>query len=97
MVKPGLITIAQFAGVPIVPVITSAERCWTFNSWDRFMVPKPFSRVIIRFTPPIHVPRRLDAEAFETLRQTVEEQIQKRVRQTDAWWETPDSIKRYYP
>ncbi|GAB6907192.1 conserved hypothetical protein [Desulfosarcina cetonica] len=97
VVKPGLITIAQFAGVPIVPVITSAERCWTFNSWDRFMVPKPFSRVIIRFTPPIHVPRRLDAEAFETLRQTVEEQIQKRVRQTDAWWETPDSIKRYYP
>jgi lysophospholipid acyltransferase (LPLAT)-like uncharacterized protein len=41
---------------PIVPVITSAQRRWVFNSWDRFMVPKPFSRVIVRFAPPITVP-----------------------------------------
>jgi lysophospholipid acyltransferase (LPLAT)-like uncharacterized protein len=54
VVKPGLLTIAQFAGAPIVPVITSAQRRWVFNSWDRFMVPKPFSRVVVRFTPPHH-------------------------------------------
>ena len=86
VVKPGLITIAQFAGAPIVPVITSAERYWMFNSWDRFMVPKPFSNVLIRFAPPIAVPRRLDADAFENLRRDVERRIKELVVETDNWW-----------
>ena len=97
VIKPGLITIAQFAGAPIVPVIMSAQRRWTFNSWDRFMVPKPFSRVIIRFTPPIFVPRKLDAPAFEALRLTVEKEIKERVIETDTWWRKPEIINRYFP
>ena len=97
VIKPGLLTIAQFAGAPIVPVITSAERRWVFNSWDRFMVPKPFSRVFIRFTPPIFVPRRLDAAAFEALRQDVEKQIKELYAQTDNWWRSPEMIRRYFP
>lgn len=97
VIKPGLLTIAQFAGAPIVPVIASAQRRWTFNSWDRFMVPKPFSRVIIRFAPPILVPRRLDADAFEALRRKVEKQIQGLYIQTDSWWRDPEMIRRYFP
>jgi lysophospholipid acyltransferase (LPLAT)-like uncharacterized protein len=97
VVKPGLLTISQFSGAPILPVITSAERRWVFNSWDRFMVPKPFSRVFVRFTPPIHVPRRLDPEAFEALRQDVEKQIKELTIQTDNWWRSPEMIRRYFP
>jgi lysophospholipid acyltransferase (LPLAT)-like uncharacterized protein len=96
VVKPGLLTIAQFAGTPILPVIMSAEKRWVFNSWDRFMVPKPFSRVIIRFAPPITVPRRLDAGAFEALRQDVEKQIKELTIQTDNWWRSPEMIRRYF-
>jgi lysophospholipid acyltransferase (LPLAT)-like uncharacterized protein len=97
VVKPGLISIAQFAGAPIVPVIISAQRCWVFNSWDRFMVPKPFSRVFVRFTPPIDVPRRLDAVAFEALRLKVEEQIKALTIQTDGWWRSPEIVRRHFP
>jgi lysophospholipid acyltransferase (LPLAT)-like uncharacterized protein len=96
VVKPGLLTIAQFAGTPILPVIMSAEKRWVFNSWDRFMVPKPFSRVIIRFAPPITVPRRLEAGAFEALRQDIEEQIKELYVQTDNWWRSPEMIRRYF-
>lgn len=96
VVKPGLVTIAQFAGAPIVPVIVSAQRCWTFNSWDRFMVPKPFSKVFVRFAPPIVVPRRLDAEAFENIRQGVESRIKELVSETDNWWRRPDKILHYF-
>jgi lysophospholipid acyltransferase (LPLAT)-like uncharacterized protein len=96
VVKPGLLTIAQFAGAPIVPVITSAQRRWVFNSWDRFMVPKPFSRVVVRFTPPITVPRRLDAGDFEALRLDVEKQIKELYIQTDNWWRSPEMIRRYF-
>ncbi|MCB2147370.1 MAG: lysophospholipid acyltransferase family protein [Deltaproteobacteria bacterium] len=97
VIKPGLLTIAQFSGVPILPVITSAQRRWIFNSWDRFMVPKPFSRVFVRFGKPIFVPRRLNADDFETLRQDVEKQIKKLTIQTDNWWRSPEMIRRYFP
>jgi lysophospholipid acyltransferase (LPLAT)-like uncharacterized protein len=97
VVKPGLLTIAQFSGAPILPVIASAERSWVFNSWDRFMVPKPFSRIFVRFTPPIHVPRRLDPDAFEALRKDIEKQIKELYIQTDNWWRSPEMIRRYFP
>jgi len=96
VVKPGLLTIAQFAGAPILPVIFSAERCWTFNSWDRFMVPKPFSRVILRFTPPISVPRRLSPEDFKALRLHIEEEMRAAYAQTDGWWQDSARVRRYF-
>ena len=88
VIKPGLLVIAQFAGTPIVPVIVSAQRYWTFNSWDRFMVPKPFSRIVVRFAPPIVVPRRLDAEAFETLRLDIEKRMKAHYEQADEGWKS---------
>lgn len=96
VVKPGLLTIAQFSGAPIIPVITSAQRRWTVNSWDRFMIPKPFSRIFIRFAPPTVVPRRLDPEGFEALRQDVEKQIKDLTIQTDNWWRSPEIIAGYF-
>lgn len=96
VIKPGLLTIAQFADAPIVPVIISAQRRWIFNSWDRFMVPKPFSRIFIRFAPPIPVPRRLEAEAFESLRRDIEKQIKELYDQTDNWWRQPQFVRRYF-
>jgi lysophospholipid acyltransferase (LPLAT)-like uncharacterized protein len=96
VIKPGLLTIAQFSGAPILPVIGSFERSWTFSSWDRFMVPKPFSRIIARFLPPTTVPRRLDADAFEALRQDIEKQIKERYAQTDNLWRDPEIIADYF-
>jgi lysophospholipid acyltransferase (LPLAT)-like uncharacterized protein len=96
VIKPGLIRIAQFTGMPIVPTITSAQHRWTFNSWDRFMVPKPFSRVIIRFGNPIHVPENLDVEAFEALRLTVENCLADLYADTDRIWEDPARVSALF-
>ncbi len=96
VIKPGLLTIAQFSGAPILPVIISGQRRWVFNSWDRFMVPKPFSRVFVRFGKPIFVPRRLNTDDFETLRQDVEKQIKELTIQTDNWWRNQEMIRRYF-
>jgi lysophospholipid acyltransferase (LPLAT)-like uncharacterized protein len=97
VVKPGLLVIAQFAGTPIVPVIFSAQRYWRFNSWDRFMVPKPFSRIVVRFAPPISVPRRLDAEAFEALRLDIENRMKEYYETADESWNRPDILKDCAP
>jgi lysophospholipid acyltransferase (LPLAT)-like uncharacterized protein len=86
-VKPGLLRIAQVAGKPIVPTITSAQDKWVFNSWDRFMVPKPFSRVIIRFGEPIDVPEGLDTAAFEQKRLRIERRMADLYEDTDRIWD----------
>ena len=96
VVKPGLIRIAQAGDMPIVPTLTSAQSRWVFNSWDRFMVPKPFSRVIIRFGNPIHVPAKMDSDEFETVRLRVEKQLKKEYTDTDAIWSDPEHVKQIF-
>ncbi len=96
VIKPGLIRIAQYADLPIVPTITSGQNRWEFNSWDRFLVPKPFSRVIIRFGQAIHVPDEMDEEAFEATRLKVETRLKDLYEDTDLIWDSPDRIKAIY-
>jgi len=96
IVKPGLLLIAQISGMPIVPTITSAERKWVFNSWDRFMIPKPFSRVIFRFGDEIYVPINLQGTAFEEKRSSIENTLKKLYAETDSLWKDPDQVHRLF-
>ncbi len=54
-VKAGAIQLALMTDAVIVPFYTAAERAWYFKSWDTFMLPKPFSRVTLRFGEMIRV------------------------------------------
>ncbi len=55
VVKRGAVVMAAAADAAIVPVYAEAGRRWIFASWDRFFLPKPFSRVTIRYGNPIRV------------------------------------------
>lgn len=59
---PGVIKLASMSGAPILPLRIRFSRCWRAKSWDRFVVPLPFSRVELEVGEPIHVPRELSAE-----------------------------------
>ena len=68
--KRGAIVAAQLTGVPLIPLAVGADRSWYVNSWDRFMIPKPFSSLRIRYGVPRWVPRgategEMDAVALE--------------------------------
>lgn len=65
--KPGAVVAAQLTGLPIVPVAVGASAAWHFRSWDAFMVPKPLSRIRIRYGDPVHVPRSLPEHEVEAL------------------------------
>jgi lysophospholipid acyltransferase (LPLAT)-like uncharacterized protein len=49
IVKAGVVSMARSAGAVVVPVHISSDRAWYFHSWDRFMLPKPFAKVTLRF------------------------------------------------
>ena len=54
--KTGVMLMARVGNVPIVPVSCAADRAWYLNRWDRFMVPKPFARVVIGVGEPYTIP-----------------------------------------
>jgi lysophospholipid acyltransferase (LPLAT)-like uncharacterized protein len=60
--KTGAILLSRMAGAPIVPMAYAASRCTWWNSWDRFLVPWPFSRVAIVIGEPVQIPRGGGAE-----------------------------------
>lgn len=63
-VQPGAIFLAQKSGKPLVPVGIGVCRAWHLNSWDRFLIPKPFSQVTWLYGEPILVARDADVSAI---------------------------------
>jgi lysophospholipid acyltransferase (LPLAT)-like uncharacterized protein len=68
----GLVKLAQSTGAPVIPVHVEVASCWRLRSWDRFMIPKPFSRVRVIFDQALAVPAALDDDAFEVERARIE-------------------------
>lgn len=54
-VKPGVVALASFLKLPIIPLSCSYVSAWTLSSWDQHRIPKPFSRVFVRCGDPIQV------------------------------------------
>lgn len=63
--SPGPLIVAQRTGTPIVAATVSASSAWRLNSWDGFMIPRPFARVSIAYSDPVYVDAA-DARAAAT-------------------------------
>ncbi len=86
IIKPGLVSLAQRSGAAICPGFVSYENAWTFNSWDRFMVPKPFSRVIFRTGALLAVPAEMDGYRFDVFRRRIEKELISGYEALDSSW-----------
>lgn len=69
----GIIYLAQQSGAEIVPVNFEYSGCWRIKSWDRFILPKPFSKVRVIFGRPHRVAATTDETAFEKERLRLQE------------------------
>ncbi|MCH5375219.1 MAG: lysophospholipid acyltransferase family protein, partial [Planctomycetes bacterium] len=65
--KPGTVLMARIGGAPMVPIGYAADRAWVLDTWDRFMIPKPFARIAIAVGEPIEVPRGASPDDIERL------------------------------
>lgn len=54
-VHDGVVAIAKKTNSPIVAVSMEADRFWQFDSWDKFVLPKPFSNIVIHTSEPFYV------------------------------------------
>jgi hypothetical protein len=55
-VKPGPVALARSSGLAMTTFHAAVDKAWVLNSWDRMMIPKPFSRVLVRVGKLIPVP-----------------------------------------
>lgn len=72
--QPGAVWLAGATGHPVLPFHIEADRFWTTRSWDRGMIPKPFSTVAITIGDPLTVEDTGDA-AVERARVDLERQL----------------------
>jgi len=59
--QEGVVVLSQSTGAPIVPLACAVEPAWRLKSWDRMIVPKPFSSGVVACGEPLVVPREIDA------------------------------------
>jgi len=75
--KMGPIKLAQLTGAPIGAFHLEPERAWVMNSWDRFLVPKPFARIVVSWAQWTFVPADTPAEQFEAKRQELNDALER--------------------
>ncbi len=73
----GPIHLASMHKTSVIPVAVNASRYWECRSWDRFQIPKPFSKLTLVIGDPIAVPENLTPEELEFYRKKVEDALNK--------------------
>jgi lysophospholipid acyltransferase (LPLAT)-like uncharacterized protein len=72
--KPGAVLLAQLSGRPMIPLSYAASSAWKIK-WDRFVIPKPFSRIVVAVGEPVYVPKGLNAAGLERLQLDMEHRL----------------------
>lgn len=88
--KMGVIQLARATGMPIIPLTFGCSKKKHFASWDRFLLPYPFSHGLFLWGEPIMVPRELDDLGLEAKRLELETTLN---RMTAAANEAVNSLK----
>jgi lysophospholipid acyltransferase (LPLAT)-like uncharacterized protein len=86
-VQRGVIYLSSRLGLPIVPAGFGCERPWRMKSWDRFVVPRPFTRARCVTGEPILVPPDAERDLLEEYRQEVQQRLLDVTEQAERWAE----------
>jgi lysophospholipid acyltransferase (LPLAT)-like uncharacterized protein len=76
----GIVFLAQQSGAAVVPIDMEYSSCWRIKSWDRFILPKPFSKVRVIFGPPHRVAPTSTEEEYERERRRLQEAMMQLVQ-----------------
>ena len=75
--KMGPVRLAHLSGAPIGAFHLEPEHAWVMGSWDRFLVPKPFTRIAVSWAQWTTVPEDLPPEQYEAKRQELNDALER--------------------
>lgn len=83
VVQGGAVLMARKSGAKLIPVGISSRWRLLANSWDRYLVPLPFSRIVVLHGDPIEIPAGADEAAIEDVRARLERALRELDDQAD--------------
>jgi lysophospholipid acyltransferase (LPLAT)-like uncharacterized protein len=83
--KMGAVLLAKKSGHPVMPVTMALRRYWQLPSWDKFQIPKPFTRAKVFVAEPIYVPADADEETLNSKRDELQRTLDDLTRRGDEW------------
>lgn len=83
--KKGMIALAMKTGLPLLPIMWSANRQWVFKkSWDHTILPKPFARVYLKAGRELFYPPAMSPEELEVARRELEDELNRLKDELDS-------------
>ncbi len=92
--KPGVAVLAQMSEAPIVPLSLAAQRYIRLGSWDRLILPWPFSRITLAIGEPLSIPRGLPSDQFDAMCQQLESTLDQLTQACEAELGVEDECRR---
>ena len=89
ILKPGTVKAAQVLGAPVYPATYHAEKVTRLGSWDRFVIPHPFSRAVFIVGRPVRVPPDADEATFEAKRREMEDELNRITEVAENYFQRP--------
>ncbi|NLI80157.1 MAG: lysophospholipid acyltransferase family protein [Deltaproteobacteria bacterium] len=83
--QEGILILARHTQCPLVPVSMAAKPCWRFRSWDRTLLAKPFSQVVLAFGHPLHVRKDCTPAELEVLKRHLETTLNSLTADAEGW------------
>jgi len=83
--QPGSIYLAKLTGVTILPIAFGAEKKKELKSWDRTVIPLPFSRINMAFGAPMDIPPDLSDDGIEKKRAELEAELNRLTALADSF------------
>ena len=80
----GAVFAARRAGVPILPLSYAAKQCKILSTWDRFLIPLPFCRGIMKWGAPITIAEDANETDVARITADLEQQLNRLTHQLDA-------------
>ena len=89
VLAPGAIYLSSKLQIPIVAIGIGYDRPWRLPTWDRFALPKPFSRIRGLMSPKINIPPDLTRDQVERYRLQVEQILNRLTLECEHWAASP--------
>ncbi|MBF0526965.1 MAG: lysophospholipid acyltransferase family protein [Deltaproteobacteria bacterium] len=88
-VQNGILILARETGVPLIPVMVNAWPRFTLNTWDGFIIPRPFSRAVIAFGPPCLVPPDARGAKLKQIKEQIQCSMDATYQQVQDFFKNP--------
>ena len=81
--QAGSIQIAGITDSPLIPMTYEARRKVELSTWDRFVLPFPFTRCSVSFGKHISVPHRPDEKVVWAKQEELEQALNHLAKESD--------------